>query len=41
MDGARKIKSEKLREHQYRERYAKSLEGKRVKWDGKNNVWHI
>ena len=26
--GARKIRSEKLREHQYREGYARSLEGK-------------
>ena len=31
VDGARRIRSEKLREHQYREGYARSLEGKRVK----------
>ena len=30
MEGARKIRSEKLREHQYREEYTRSLEGKRV-----------
>ena len=29
MDGARRIRSEKLREHHYREEYARSLEGKR------------
>ena len=28
--GARKIRNEKLREHQYREGYARSLEGKGV-----------
>ena len=38
MDGARKIKSEKLREQQYREGYVKSLEEKGVEWNGKNNV---
>ena len=31
--GARRIKSEKLREHQYKEGYARSLEGKREEWD--------
>ena len=30
MDGARKIRSEKLREHQYREGYSRSFEGERV-----------
>ena len=30
MVGARRIRSEKLREHQYREGYAKSLEGKEL-----------
>ena len=39
--GARRIRSEKLRGHQYREGYAKSLEGKGVEWDGDNNVEHI
>ena len=34
--GARRIRSEKLREYQYRE-YARSLEGKGVEWDGDNN----
>ena len=36
--GARRARSEKLREHQYREGYAWSLEGKRIEWDGDNNV---
>ena len=40
MDGARRIRSEKLREHQYKG-YAGSLEGKRVQWDGENNVEHM
>ena len=31
--GPRMIKSKKLREDQYRERYARSLEGKRVEGD--------
>ena len=39
--GARGIRSEKLREHQYGEGYARSLEGKRVKWDEDNNVEHM
>ena len=30
VDGARRIKSKKLREYQYREGYARSLEGKGV-----------
>ena len=41
MDGARRIRREKLREHQYKEGYARSLEGKRVEWDGENNVEHM
>ena len=36
--GARRIRSEKLREHQYREGYARSIDGKGVEWDGDNNV---
>ena len=36
-----RIRSEKLREHQYREGYARSLEGKRVELDGKNNDEHM
>ena len=36
--GARGIRSEKLREHQYREGYARSLEGKGAEWEGDNNV---
>ena len=39
--GARRIRSEKLREDQYREEYARSLEGKRVKGDRDNNVEHM
>ena len=35
---ARRIRSEKLREHQYREGYARSLEEKEVEFDGNNNV---
>ena len=31
---ARMIRSKKLREHQYREGYARSLEEKGVEWDG-------
>ena len=38
MLGARRIRSEKLREHQYIEGYVKSFEGKGVEWDGYNNV---
>ena len=41
MNGARMIRSEKLREHQYREGYAISLEGKRVEWNGGSNVEHM
>ena len=33
--GAR-IRSKKLREHQYRDGYARYLEGKGVEWDGDN-----
>ena len=38
---ARRIRSEKLREDQYREGYARSLEGKGPEWDGENNVKHM
>ena len=41
MNIARRIRSEKLREHQYREEYARSFEGKRVEWDKENNVEHM
>ena len=41
MVGARRIRSEKLRDHQYREGYVRSLEGKRVEWDRDNNVEHM
>ena len=39
--GARRIRSKKLREHQYRKGYARSLEGKEVEWDGNDKVKHI
>ena len=39
--GARRIRSEKLRERQHREGYARSLEEKELKWDGDNNVEHM
>ena len=35
VDGARRIKSEKLRKHKYKEGYARSLDG------GENNVEHM
>ena len=38
---ARRIRSEKLGEHKYREGYARSLEGKGIEWDGENNVEHM
>ena len=41
VDGAMRNRSEKVRKHQYREKWARSLEGKRVEWDGENNVQHI
>ena len=41
VDKARRIRSEKMREHQYREDDARSLEGKRVEWFGENNVKHM
>ena len=41
MDRGRRIKSEKLKEHQYIEGYARSLEGKDVEWDGDNIVEHM
>ena len=37
----RRIRSEKLREYQFREEYARPLEGKRVEWDGENNIEHM
>ena len=39
--GVRRIRSEKLREHQYRDEYARSFEGKGVEWDGDDNVEHM
>ena len=40
MIGARRIRSEKLREDRYREGYDRSLDGKRVEGDA-DNVEHI
>ena len=39
--GARRIRSKKMMEHQYRGRYARSLEGKGVELGGDNNVEHM
>ena len=39
--GARRIKSEKLREHQYIEGYARCFEGREVEWDRDNSVEHM
>ena len=36
--GARRIRSEKQKEHQCREGYTRSLVGKGVEWYGYNNV---
>ena len=41
VDRDRRIRSEKLSEHQYKEEYARSLEEKKVEWDGENNVKYI
>ena len=41
MDRARRIRSEKLRKHQYSEGYARSPEGKIVEWDLENNIKHM
>ena len=38
VDGTRRIRNEKLREHQYRDGYSKSLERERIEWDGESNV---
>ena len=38
VNGTRRIRSEKLREHQYMEGYATCLESKRVEWDEVRNV---
>ena len=40
MVGVRRIRNETMREHQYREGYARSLEGKGIEWDG-DNVEHM
>ena len=38
VNGAREIRSEKLREHQYMEGYARCLERKRIDWEERGNV---
>ena len=38
MVGDRRIRREKLRDHQYRGGYDRSLEGMGVEWGGGNNV---
>ena len=40
-DGARRIISGKLREHQYREGDARCHENERVEWDGESNIKHM
>ena len=45
VDSARRIRSKKPREQKYRKLYARSLENKRVEWDGEINIkiygiWH-
>ena len=41
MVGVRRIKSEKLRKHKYREGYARSLERMEVEWDEENSAEHM
>ena len=41
MDRARRIRSRKLKEHSSEKNMPRSLEGKRVEWDGENNVEHM
>ena len=41
VNGARRIRSEKTREHQYKEAYVRCLEIKRVEWDEESNVENI
>ena len=36
-----RIRSDKLREHPYREGFVRSVDGKEVEWDGDNNVDHM
>ena len=39
--GARRIRGEKLREHQYKKGYTRSLQEKGVEWGGNNNAEHM
>ena len=40
LNGARRIRGKKVKEHQYREIYA-MFENKRVEWDKESNVEHL
>ena len=39
--GDRRIRTKKLKEQQYREVYARCIEGKGVEWDGYDNVEYM
>ena len=39
--GAKRVRSKKMREHQFREGYARSLDGKGIEWDREDNVEHM
>ena len=39
--GARRIRSEKLKEYQYKEGYARFFERKELEWDGDDNFEHM
>ena len=41
VNDAMRVRSEKLRVHQYRKGYARSLERKIVEWDEESNVKHL
>ena len=41
MDGVRRIKNEELRENQYKEEFERSLDIKRVEWDGESNIEYM
>ena len=40
-DWARKIRSKKLGEHQYRKGYARPVENEGVEWDGESNIEYM
>ena len=41
VDGARRIRNDILRKHQYREGYVRSLERMKVKWDVKHMLEQV